>query len=58
MQNKENYLTQQIITYLGNKRSLLSFIDTAVKEVQEDLKKEDISTLDLFSGSGILFKRF
>lgn len=58
MQNKENYLTQQIITYLGNKRSLLSFIDTAVKEVQEDLQKEDISTLDLFSGSGIVSRYF
>lgn len=57
MENKE-YLSEQIITYLGNKRSLLDFIDNAVKIVQEDIGHEDLSTLDLFSGSGVVARYF
>ncbi|MSN95672.1 DNA modification methylase [Campylobacter sp. FMV-PI01] len=53
---KENidFLTKQIITYLGNKRSLLDFINDGVKIVKKELKKDKLSTLDLFSGSGIV----
>ena len=53
MENKK-FLTEQIITYLGNKRLLLNFIDEAVKIVIKDLKKDKISTFDVFSGSGIV----
>ena len=53
MENK-TYLNEQIITYLGNKRSLINFIDEAVKIVKKNLKKEKISTFDVFSGSGIV----
>lgn len=53
MENKE-YLTEQIITYLGNKRSLLGFIEQALEIVKKDLKKEKLSTFDVFSGSGIV----
>ena len=48
------YLTEQIITYIGNKRSLLDFIDEAVRIVKKELKQEKISCADLFSGSGIV----
>lgn len=48
------YLTKQIITYIGNKRSLLSFIGTAVKQVQSELGKEKLSVVDLFAGSGVV----
>ena len=58
MADKEKYLTEQIITYLGNKRSLISFIDNAVKSVQVDIGKTEISTLDLFSGSGVVSRYF
>lgn len=58
MSNKEQYLTQQIITYLGNKRALLSFIEEAIQEVQKDIGRENISTLDLFSGSGVVARYF
>ena len=34
----EKYLTTQIITYIGNKRSLLGFIGDAVEEVKKRLK--------------------
>ena len=48
------YLTDQIITYIGNKRSLLPFISEAVKSVKKELSKEKISILDMFAGSGIV----
>lgn len=54
MQENENFLTKQIITYLGNKRSLLNFINDAINAVKSDLKKDKLITLDLFSGSGIV----
>ena len=52
-ENKE-YLTRQLITYIGNKRALLDFIGKGVQIVQKKLGKNKIKTLDLFSGSGIV----
>lgn len=57
MENKK-YLTEQIITYIGNKRSLLNFIDDAVQIVLRELKKDKIDVLDVFSGSGIVSRYF
>ena len=56
--DKKTFLSEQIITYLGNKRSLIPFIDEAVQIVQKEMGKTDISTLDLFSGSGIVARYF
>ena len=53
-----SYLDEQVVTYLGNKRSLLSFIEEGVSEVQRQLGKSDISVLDLFSGSGVVSRYF
>ena len=50
----EAYLTTQILTYLGNKRSLLSFIGDAVNTVKKSLGKDRISFFDAFSGSGVV----
>lgn len=50
----KNFLTKQIITYIGNKRSLLDFIEVPIEIVKEELNKNKIDTLDLFSGSGIV----
>ena len=50
----EDYLTTQIITYIGNKRSLLSFIGEAVNIVKKNLHKDKLEIVDLFSGSGIV----
>ncbi|MBP5674000.1 MAG: DNA adenine methylase [Victivallales bacterium] len=55
------YLTEQIITYLGNKRSLLTFIGDAIQIAQAELGREKLSMFDVFSGTGIVsryFKRF
>ena len=48
------YLTEQLITYIGNKRALLPFIGQGVEIVRRALFKEKLSCLDVFSGSGIV----
>lgn len=52
------YLTNQIITYLGNKRTLLGFIGTAINKVCDDLGKDKIDIADVFSGSGVVSRYF
>jgi adenine-specific DNA-methyltransferase len=54
LKEKEEYLNTQIITYLGNKRSLLPFIEIGLKKVLTKLNKKKIKTFDVFSGSGIV----
>ena len=54
MTERKEYLTEQIITYLGNKRSLLNEIEKEIKQILKTLKKEKVVCLDLFSGSGIV----
>lgn len=48
------YLEGELITYLGNKRSLLPFIGKGVEVVKDRLGKERLSFLDLFAGSGVV----
>lgn len=50
----ENFLKQQLITYIGNKRSLLPFIETGLLLVKHKLGAEKVSFLDLFSGTGVV----
>lgn len=52
------YLTEQLITYIGNKRLLLPFIGEAVQKVQRILGKNKLRMLDLFSGTGIVARYF
>ena len=54
MSENKDYLNTQIITYIGNKRSLLSFIGEVIEDVLEKEKKDKLSIVDLFSGSGIV----
>ena len=55
---EEDYLTKQIVTYLGNKRALLPLIDYAVKLVSKELGADQLSFFDVFSGSGIVSRYF
>ena len=55
---KNEYLTQQLITYIGNKRSLLEFIDNGIRKVQNKLHKNKLKMFDVFSGSGIVARYF
>lgn len=48
------YLTQQLITYIGNKRALLPHIGTAVERVKRRLGKQRLRVFDVFSGSGVV----
>lgn len=54
MSENKDYLNTQIITYIGNKRALLSFIGEVIKEVLKKESKKKLSIVDLFSGSGIV----
>ena len=52
-ENKE-FLTTQIITYLGNKRSLIGNIEKEVEIISKKLGKDKLVCADVFSGSGIV----
>jgi adenine-specific DNA-methyltransferase len=49
-----DYLTRQLITYIGNKRTLLGHIGIAVERVKQRLGKGKLRVVDLFSGSGVV----
>lgn len=53
-----SYLEKQIITYIGNKRSLLDFIGYAYDHASKALNKTHLTCLDGFSGSGIVSRYF
>jgi len=55
---KEEFLTSQLITYIGNKRALLGFIGDGIKKVQKRLNKNKLRMFDVFSGSGIVARYF
>lgn len=49
-----DFLKTQIITYLGNKRSLIKIIEKEVVKISEKLNKKKMICADIFSGSGIV----
>ena len=48
MEEDPRFLTEQIVTYLGNKRSLLHFLGTGLEQVKKRLGKERLKAGDLF----------
>jgi len=48
------YLSRQLITYIGNKRSLLGEIGNAIAKVKQRLGKRKLRLFDAFSGSGVV----
>ena len=48
------FLSEQIITYIGNKRALIDFIGKGLNIVHERLGKKKLVCADLFAGSGIV----
>jgi len=54
LHENRDYLTEQIITYIGNKRSLLDFITKGIQSVQKRLNKEKLDIFDVFTGTGIV----
>ncbi|MCK9446640.1 DNA adenine methylase [bacterium] len=51
---KKEYLTKHLITYIGNKRTLLNFIGKGLDIVKNDLGKDKLMTFDGFAGSGVV----
>lgn len=49
-----DYLSRQLITYIGNKRALLTQIGKAVEQVKRRLGKRRLKVFDAFSGSGVV----
>ncbi len=49
-----DYLSRQLITYIGNKRALLKYIGVALDRVKKRLGKNRLRVADLFSGSGVV----
>lgn len=54
MEENRDYLTTQIITYIGNKRILLGIIQKEIEIIKRSLAKHSLVCADLFSGSGIV----
>ena len=52
-----DYLSRQLITYLGNKRALLPHIDSLVCDVRDRLGGRKLRCGDLFSGSGVVARQ-
>lgn len=48
------YLSNQLITYIGNKRSLLHHINKAIIQVKRRIGKSHLRVFDAFSGSGVV----
>ena len=48
------FFTSQIITYMGNKRKLISHIENVIDDIQKELGKTTLTIGDGFSGSGIV----
>jgi adenine-specific DNA-methyltransferase len=49
-----DYLSKQLITYIGNKRSLVTNLERAIMEARSRLGGRKLSAVDLFSGSGFV----
>ncbi len=54
MKINENYLKNNIIAYIGNKRNLLSLIEKAIKNTKLSKNKKEYTFVDLFAGSGVV----
>lgn len=54
LQEDPKYLSNQVVTYIGNKRALLPFIGRAVRLVKERIGKEKLAIFEPFTGSGIV----
>lgn len=53
MNLENNYLTEQIIAYIGNKRKLLNLILKAIQETGIEIKP-GLKFFDVFAGSGVV----
>lgn len=50
----DDFFREQLITYIGNKRSLIGFINGGIDFVKSKLNKHKIIAMDGFAGSGVV----
>jgi len=48
------YLSEQLITYIGNKRALQGQINSVIEKIRQDVGGRRLESCDAFSGSGII----
>ena len=48
------YLSEQLITYIGNKRALQGQINSVFEKIRQDLGGRRLESCDAFSGSGVV----
>jgi len=53
-EDNRNFMTEQIITYLGNKRKILTHISKCLDIIEEREGEKQLTMADAFSGSGIV----
>jgi adenine-specific DNA-methyltransferase len=58
IEESPEFLSTQLITYIGNKRKLLGFIGQAILSIRQRLNKDRLSFFDGFSGSGVVARFF
>lgn len=58
MEEDSRFLSEQLITYIGNKRSLLPMIGGAVQQILKKTGKEKLRIFDAFAGSGVVSRYF
>ena len=58
VEENQSFLTEQITTYIGNKRSLFDFIAPVLENVKKHEGKEKLSICDAFTGSGATARFF
>lgn len=51
---KEEYLSSHLITYIGNKRKLVNYIEEEVLKIKNALNKNELISFDGFAGSGVV----
>lgn len=54
LEEDPEYLTRQLVTYIGNKRALLPVIRSAVETIRRRTGQDKLRILDAFSGSGVV----
>jgi adenine-specific DNA-methyltransferase len=54
----DRFLRDQLITYIGNKRSLLHTLEQALRRVRKRLGRDKLRILDGFAGSGVVSRFF
>lgn len=54
----EKYLSDQLITYIGNKRALLDFIGESLSNIKKEMGQDKLVCFDGFAGSSVVSRYF